>query len=228
MSAPWEHAVTHAHPRFLRAGAGVSCPAAEGQTPVQSGHCSVSEDWPASSTSVETSSGPAGANRQLLVNSHKTLFKKKNYHNWWYTVITNLTSSRPSILQEDAVWKNTSSTSCPKTPDFPCWLNDGTWYGTADCDSSQTLHLQLLSKSPEGTSMTVQAARDLLQTVLQELCLHKHKICLHHYWRCSFWSGTYIWSVDANVRMKRFHIGVLQPLHQGLILHIRSVCQKAD
>lgn len=52
-----EHAVTHAHPRFLRAGAGVSCPAAEGQTPVQSGHCSVSEDWPASLTSVETSNG---------------------------------------------------------------------------------------------------------------------------------------------------------------------------
>ena len=41
-----------------------------------------------------------------------------------------------------------------------------------------------------------------------------------------FWSGTYIWSVDANVRMKGFHIGVLQPLHQGLVLHIRSVCQK--
>lgn len=28
--------------------------------------------------------------------------------------------------------------------------------------------------------MTVQAARDLLQTVLQETCLHKHKISLHH------------------------------------------------
>lgn len=58
-------------------------------------------------------------------------------------------------------------------------------HDTADCDSSQTLHLQLLSKSPEGTSMTVQAARDPLQTVLQELCLHKHKIHLHHHWRCS-------------------------------------------
>lgn len=43
-SVPWEHAVTHAHPRFLRAGEGVSCPAAEGQTPVQNGHYLASED----------------------------------------------------------------------------------------------------------------------------------------------------------------------------------------
>lgn len=43
-SVPWEHAVTHAHPRFLRAGEGVSCPAAEGQTPVQSEHYLASED----------------------------------------------------------------------------------------------------------------------------------------------------------------------------------------
>lgn len=44
ISVPWEHAVTHAHPRFLRAGEGVSCPAAEGQTLVQSGRYLVSED----------------------------------------------------------------------------------------------------------------------------------------------------------------------------------------
>lgn len=62
-SVPWEHAVTHAHPRFLRAGEGVSCPAAEGQTPVQSGHYLVSEDWPVSLTSVETSGGPAESDK---------------------------------------------------------------------------------------------------------------------------------------------------------------------
>lgn len=66
-SVPWEHAVTHAHPRFLRAGEGVSCPAAGGQTPVRSGHYSASEDWPASSTSAETSGGPAEPHKQKAV-----------------------------------------------------------------------------------------------------------------------------------------------------------------
>lgn len=43
--------------------------------------------------------------------------------------------------------ENTNTTPCPKAPDFPCWLNDGTWYRTAGCDSSQILHLELLPNS---------------------------------------------------------------------------------
>lgn len=77
----------------------------------------------------------------------------------------------------------------------------------------------------EGNSVRVQAVTDLLQTSLQGLCLHKPTVSLHHHQ--GRWSDTYFWSVDADVRMKGFHIGVLQSLHQGLVLHIRSVCQKA-
>lgn len=58
-----------------------------------------------------------------------------------------LTSSKPGILQEAAVWRNTNITPCPKTPDFPCWVTYVTWYKTAGCNISQILHLQLLPNS---------------------------------------------------------------------------------
>lgn len=59
---------------------------------------------------------------------------------------------------------------------------------TMEHDTGQqivTAHKPCIYSCYQRAQKAVQAARDLLQTVLQELCLHKHKIHLRHHWRCS-------------------------------------------
>lgn len=117
-SVPWEHAVTHAHPRFLRAGEGVSCPAAEGQTPVQNGHYLVSEDWPASLTSVETSGGPAGSDKQTAVTKF-ALKLKKNPNNLPHRMMhCNHNPDFSQTQHSPESWKNTNTKLCPRLQAF--------------------------------------------------------------------------------------------------------------